>query len=143
MGGDFDAEIAAWLRWHVRMSCPDARSRGKRRAKLVVLFVVSPIFFKGGNIGELAVNGTVNDVAMCGAMPKRVPDSRKQRVRLMRRLHVVVAAAALFAGLTPLAVAFQTVKEGEKIGIKVGLSYTSTAAAKANLQAEAASLSHR
>ena len=31
-------------------------------------FVVSPIFFKGGNIGELAVNGTVNDVAMCGAM---------------------------------------------------------------------------
>ena len=33
-------------------------------------FVVSPIFFKGGNIGELAVNGTVNDVAMCGAMAK-------------------------------------------------------------------------
>lgn len=33
-------------------------------------FVVSPIFFKGGNIGELAVNGTVNDVAMCGAKPK-------------------------------------------------------------------------
>jgi len=33
-------------------------------------FVISPIFFKGGNIGELAVNGTVNDVAMCGAAPK-------------------------------------------------------------------------
>ena len=33
-------------------------------------FVVSPIFFKGGNIGELAVHGTVNDVAMCGAVPK-------------------------------------------------------------------------
>ena len=33
-------------------------------------FVISPIFFKGGNIGELAVNGTVNDVAMCGAQPK-------------------------------------------------------------------------
>ena len=33
-------------------------------------FVVSPIFFPGGNIGELAVNGTVNDLAMCGAMPK-------------------------------------------------------------------------
>ena len=30
-------------------------------------FVISPVFFKGGNIGELAVNGTVNDVAMCGA----------------------------------------------------------------------------
>ncbi|MEL6277176.1 MAG: hydrogenase expression/formation protein HypE, partial [Bacteroidota bacterium] len=33
-------------------------------------FVVSPIFFPGGNIGELAINGTVNDLAMCGAVPK-------------------------------------------------------------------------
>jgi hydrogenase expression/formation protein HypE len=33
-------------------------------------FLVSPIFFPGGNIGELAVNGTVNDLAMCGATPK-------------------------------------------------------------------------
>jgi hydrogenase expression/formation protein HypE len=33
-------------------------------------FVVSPIFFKGGNIGELAVNGTVNDLSMCGAEPR-------------------------------------------------------------------------
>jgi hydrogenase expression/formation protein HypE len=33
-------------------------------------FVVSPIFFPGGNIGDLAVNGTVNDLAMCGAKPK-------------------------------------------------------------------------
>lgn len=33
-------------------------------------FVISPIIFPGGNIGELAVNGTVNDLAMCGAVPK-------------------------------------------------------------------------
>ena len=33
-------------------------------------FVVSPIFFPGGNIGDLAVHGTVNDVAMCGAIPE-------------------------------------------------------------------------
>lgn len=33
-------------------------------------FVVSPIFFPGGDIGDLAVNGTVNDLAMCGAVPK-------------------------------------------------------------------------
>jgi hydrogenase expression/formation protein HypE len=32
-------------------------------------FVVDPIFFPGGDIGSLAVNGTVNDVAMCGATP--------------------------------------------------------------------------
>ncbi len=35
-------------------------------------FVISPIFFPGGNIGELAVNGTVNDVAMCGARPEYI-----------------------------------------------------------------------
>ncbi len=33
-------------------------------------YVVSPIFFEGGNIGDLAVNGTVNDLAMCGAAAK-------------------------------------------------------------------------
>lgn len=33
-------------------------------------YVVSPIFFPGGNIGELAINGTVNDLAMCGAAAK-------------------------------------------------------------------------
>ncbi len=33
-------------------------------------YVIHPIFFKGGNIGELAVNGTVNDLSMCGAIPK-------------------------------------------------------------------------
>ncbi|MGI8952085.1 MAG: hydrogenase expression/formation protein HypE [Chitinophagaceae bacterium] len=33
-------------------------------------YVVSPIFFAGGNIGDLSVNGTVNDLAMCGAVAK-------------------------------------------------------------------------
>jgi len=32
-------------------------------------YVVDPIFFPGGNIGDLAVNGTVNDLAMMGATP--------------------------------------------------------------------------
>jgi hydrogenase expression/formation protein HypE len=32
-------------------------------------YVVRPLFFPGGNIGTLAVNGTVNDLAMCGATP--------------------------------------------------------------------------
>ena len=33
-------------------------------------FVIQPIFFPGGNIGELAVYGTVNDIACCGAVPQ-------------------------------------------------------------------------
>ncbi len=35
-------------------------------------FVVDPIFFPGGNIGSLAVHGTVNDVAMMGAIPRHM-----------------------------------------------------------------------
>ncbi len=35
-------------------------------------FVVSPLFFDGGNIGDLAVNGTINDLAMCGAAAKHL-----------------------------------------------------------------------
>ncbi|MDC8448992.1 MAG: hydrogenase expression/formation protein HypE [Nitrospira sp.] len=32
-------------------------------------YVVRPLFFPGGDIGSLAVNGTINDLAMCGAKP--------------------------------------------------------------------------
>jgi hydrogenase expression/formation protein HypE len=33
-------------------------------------YVVRPLFFPGGDIGTLAINGTVNDLAMCGARPR-------------------------------------------------------------------------
>ena len=42
---------------------------GGRIAMSTDSFVVRPRFFPGGNIGDLAVNGTVNDVAMAGATP--------------------------------------------------------------------------
>lgn len=42
---------------------------GARLAYSTNSFVVRPLFFPGGNIGELAVNGTVNDIAMSGAQP--------------------------------------------------------------------------
>jgi hydrogenase expression/formation protein HypE len=42
---------------------------GVRLAFTTDAFVVSPLFFPGGDIGCLAVNGTINDLAMCGAMP--------------------------------------------------------------------------
>jgi hydrogenase expression/formation protein HypE len=42
---------------------------GVRIAFSTDTFTVDPIFFPGGNIGDLAVNGTVNDIAMCGANP--------------------------------------------------------------------------
>lgn len=42
---------------------------GERVAFSTDSYVVSPIFFPGGDIGKLAVHGTVNDLAMCGARP--------------------------------------------------------------------------
>jgi hydrogenase expression/formation protein HypE len=42
---------------------------GSRLAFTTDSFVVTPIFFPGGDIGDLAVNGTVNDLAMSGARP--------------------------------------------------------------------------
>ena len=42
---------------------------GQRLAITTDSFVVKPLFFPGGDIGSLAVHGTVNDLAMGGAMP--------------------------------------------------------------------------
>src|ERR1017187_6658197 len=42
---------------------------GVRLAFTTDSFVVTPIFFPGGDIGRLAVHGTVNDLAMSGARP--------------------------------------------------------------------------
>jgi len=43
---------------------------GRRLAFTTDSYVVQPLFFPGGDIGSLAVNGTVNDLAMCGAEPQ-------------------------------------------------------------------------
>jgi len=43
---------------------------GARLAFSTDTYVVDPPFFPGGNIGDLAVNGTVNDIAMCGGVPR-------------------------------------------------------------------------
>ncbi|MDD3293487.1 MAG: hydrogenase expression/formation protein HypE [Geobacteraceae bacterium] len=45
---------------------------GVRLAFTTDSYVVDPIFFPGGNIGDLAINGTINDLAMVGAMPRAI-----------------------------------------------------------------------
>jgi hydrogenase expression/formation protein HypE len=44
-------------------------TEGGRLAFTTDSYVVRPLFFPGGNIGDLAVYGTINDLAMCGAQP--------------------------------------------------------------------------
>lgn len=56
-------------------------------------FVVDPIFFPGGDIGKLAVCGTVNDLAVCGAAPKYLSLALILEEGLpMRELETVVAS---------------------------------------------------
>src|SRR5579884_1733860 len=45
------------------------KPEAERLAMSTDSYVVNPLVFPGGTIGSLAVNGTVNDLAMCGARP--------------------------------------------------------------------------
>jgi hydrogenase expression/formation protein HypE len=66
-------------------------------------FVVKPLRFPGGSIGELAVNGTVNDLAMAGARPRALTVSMILEEGLdsgvLRREVEAIASAAAAAGV--------------------------------------------
>jgi hydrogenase expression/formation protein HypE len=68
---------------------------GARLAFTTDGFVVQPVFFPGSNIGELAVNGTVNDLAMMGAEPLALSAALILEEGLaMERLGGIVASMA-------------------------------------------------
>ncbi len=81
MGHGGGGKLSAELIEHLFLPAFDSQTLGQLGDSAVVAppagrlaistdtFVVHPLFFPGGNIGELAVNGTVNDVAMSGASP--------------------------------------------------------------------------
>ncbi|MAG21663.1 MAG: hydrogenase expression/formation protein HypE [Candidatus Marinimicrobia bacterium] len=77
---------------------------GKRLSFSTDTFVVDPIFFPGGTIGELAINGTVNDVAMCGAEPLYLSVGfileEGLPMELLHRILVSMEAAAKKANIT-------------------------------------------
>jgi hydrogenase expression/formation protein HypE len=66
-------------------------------------YVVRPLFFPGGDIGTLAVNGTVNDLAMCGARPLYLSASfvveEGLPVETLRRVAASMRGAADLAGV--------------------------------------------
>ena len=62
-----DAFDNSWLRAGNDQSAFDVAAG--RMVMTTDAYVVSPIFFPGGDIGALAVNGTINDIAMAGARP--------------------------------------------------------------------------
>ena len=65
----FDNPLLNDLEDQARLGIGDLAALGDRLAFTTDSYVVHPLFFPGGDIGSLAVNGTVNDLAMSGAQP--------------------------------------------------------------------------
>lgn len=67
--GSFDNAMLAPLEDRARLNLSDLVAQGDRLAFTTDSYVVDPLFFPGGDIGALAVNGTINDLAVSGARP--------------------------------------------------------------------------
>ncbi|MCA1822587.1 MAG: hydrogenase expression/formation protein HypE [Pseudonocardia sp.] len=83
-------------------------------------YVVSPLFFPGGNIGDLAVNGTVNDLAVSGAQPAHLSAGfileEGFPVEDLRRIVASMSAAAAAAGVSIVTGDTKVVQRGKGDG---------------------------
>jgi hydrogenase expression/formation protein HypE len=99
---------------------------GARLAFTTDTFVVKPLFFPGGNIGSLAVHGTVNDLAMGGAMPLFLSAAFVIEEGLeMETLRAVVAslqASAAAAGVPVVTGDTKVVEKGSGDGLFINTS---------------------
>jgi hydrogenase expression/formation protein HypE len=96
---------------------------GTRLAFSTDSFVVKPLFFPGGDIGELAVNGTVNDLAVSGARPIALAAGFVVEegfpIADLRRIAASMAAAARAAGVPVAAGDTKVVERGKADGVYV------------------------
>ncbi|MBU1174439.1 MAG: hydrogenase expression/formation protein HypE [Alphaproteobacteria bacterium] len=83
--------------------------------------VISPLFFPGGDIGALSINGTVNDVAMMGARPLYVAVGfileEGFPMADLERIVVSMASAAKAAGVTIVTGDTKVVEKGKGDGV--------------------------
>jgi hydrogenase expression/formation protein HypE len=93
---------------------------GARLAFTTDSYVVSPIFFPGGNIGDLAINGTVNDLAVSGATPLYLSVGMILEegfpVADLRTIAASMRAAASVAGVRIVTGDTKVVKRGQADG---------------------------
>ena len=93
---------------------------GARLAITTDSFVVSPLFFPGGDIGELAVNGTVNDLAVSGARPLYLSAGLILEegfpIADVRRIAASMASAAAQAGVQIVTGDTKVVQRGKADG---------------------------
>ena len=99
---------------------------GARLAFTTDSYVVQPIFFPGGDIGSLAVNGTINDLAMCGARPVAISAGFVIEEGLamadLKRIVTSMQSAAEAAGASLVTGDTKVVERGKGDGIYVNCS---------------------
>jgi hydrogenase expression/formation protein HypE len=100
--------------------------QSRRLAYTTDSYVVTPLFFPGGNIGELAVNGTVNDLAVSGAEPLylTVGFVIEEGFPLsdLKKIIASMSAAAAKAGVKIVAGDTKVVNKGKADGIFINTS---------------------
>lgn len=99
---------------------------GEKLAYSTDSFVVQPLFFRGGNIGDLAVNGTVNDVAMSGAKPLFLSCGfiieEGFEIEKLGRIAQTMSAAARKAGVRIVTGDTKVVERGKGDGVFINTS---------------------
>lgn len=89
-------------------------------------YVVRPLFFPGGDIGSLAVNGTINDLAMCGAKPLYLSAGfileEGLSMEVLQRVVNSMAEAARTAGVPIVTGDTKVVDRGKGDGIFINTS---------------------
>ena len=89
-------------------------------------FVIDPVFFPGGDIGKLAVCGTVNDVAMCGGTPRYLSLAfileEGFPVESLRRIVQSIADTAASCGVSIVTGDTKVVEKGRGDGIYINTS---------------------
>jgi hydrogenase expression/formation protein HypE len=99
---------------------------GARLAFTADTHVVSPLFFPGGGIGTLAVFGTANDLAMCGARPRWLSAGfvleEGLSLEVLRRVVESMRVAAAIAGVEIVAGDTKVVERGKGDGVYIATS---------------------
>jgi hydrogenase expression/formation protein HypE len=116
---------------------------GSRLAFTTDSYVVTPLFFPGGDIGRLAVHGTINDLAMCGARPLYLSAGfileEGLLVDELRRIVLSMREAALEAGVAVVTGDTKVVGKGSGDKVFINTSGIGAVPAEVRITAERAS----
>ena len=110
-------------------------------------YVISPLFFPGGNIGSLAVHGTINDVAMAGARPLYLSASfiieEGFSLADLKKIADAMGDAARQAGVPIITGDTKVVERGKADGVFISTTGIGVVAAGLDLSAEKARVGDR